>query len=215
MEIVAFIAVFVVSFLLGSIPSGVIISRVFFHKDIRDTGSGNIGTTNAMRAMGKKGGVVVFLMDFGKGVLSGLLAGVIAGVILSPSGLTPEFGQICLCGSFIGCILGHIFCPWLGFHGGKGVAVAIGCMFMTLGPIGSVVEIVVFAGVVLATKMVSAGSVSAAVVFPFLTLYFYWGNPVAWVFCLCAALIVIWAHRGNIERIKNGTERRIGESKEK
>ncbi len=112
------------SALLGSIPWGVIISRAFFHTDIREHGSGNIGTTNAMRTMGKKGGVAVFVLDFGKGVASGLLAlGAlwlfVPGAGLLPEAAFPTYDQT-LSAAFLGCVLGHIFSPWLDFKGGKG-----------------------------------------------------------------------------------------------
>ena len=81
--ILGLIGTFAIAFALGSIPWGVVIGKVFFHTDIRESGSGNIGTTNAMRVIGKKGGVAVFLLDFGKGLLSGYLATVIGGICLS------------------------------------------------------------------------------------------------------------------------------------
>ena len=131
---------FAVSFLLGSIPWGVIVSKLAYHKDIRDEGSGNIGTTNAFRAMGKAGGALVFVLDFGKGLLSGWLAFwfwaplagwaeidySLAGATLPATveGLPVDAGALALALAFAGCTLGHIFSPWLKFKGGKGIAVA-------------------------------------------------------------------------------------------
>ena len=171
---------FIVSFLLGSIPWGVIVSKLAFHKDIREEGSGNIGTTNAFRAMGKAGGAVVFLLDFGKGVLSGWLAAwvfapAIAGVAVDgtaaegqallaafgPTGVNPV--SLCLALAFAGCTLGHIFSPWLKFHGGKGIAVAAACLLFVYGPVGFFIEIAVFALGILITRCVSVGSIAAAV----------------------------------------------------
>ena len=144
---------FIVSFLLGSIPWGVIVSKLAFHKDIRDEGSGNIGTTNAFRAMGKVGGALVFVLDFGKGLLSGwlaafvfapaiaavpvdaatsdgqLLLGVFGGPALNPVGLA-------LALAFAGCTLGHIFSPWLKFKGGKGTQCGAACLWFVFGPVG-------------------------------------------------------------------------------
>ena len=132
---------FIVSFLLGSIPWGVIVSKLAFHKDIRDEGSGNIGTANAFRAMGKVGGALVFVLDFGKGLLSGWLAAFVFAPAIAAvpvDAVTPDgqlllgiFGNpalnpvgLALALAFAGCTLGHIFSPWLKFKGGKGIAVA-------------------------------------------------------------------------------------------
>ncbi len=218
----------VISFLLGSIPWGVIISRVFFHTDVREHGSGNIGTTNAIRTMGKAGGYAVFALDFGKGIASGAIASafglsLMPGNVLGVVAFVQAFGgadnpfayiqQVCLAVAFLGCVMGHIFCPWLGFKGGKGIAVAVGCLFCTFGVVGAVLELVIFAVVVVVTKYVSAGSITAAVACPFFSLYFFWGNPVAFVLCTLVALTVIWAHRENIARLRAGTESKIGSKK--
>ncbi len=222
--------IFALSFLLGSIPWGVVISRVFYHTDVREHGSGNIGTTNAMRTMGKVGGSAVFLLDFGKGVLSGIIGGAFAASSFmtdpdvvqafysaagSPAGLDAStvLWQICITVAFLGCVWGHIFCPWLGFHGGKGIAVAVGCLFSTFGPIGALIELLLFAVLVIATRYVSVGSIAAAVLCPFLALYFFWGNIIAVVLCCLAAITVIWAHRENIARLRAGNENRVGSKK--
>ncbi len=212
-------AVFFASALLGSIPWGVIISRVFFRTDIRDHGSGNIGTTNAMRTMGKKGGVAVFVLDFGKGIASGFVAlGVlwtfVPGAGLSPAAAFPTYDQM-LSIAFLGCVLGHIFSPWLDFKGGKGIAVAIGCLFVTYGVVPSLIEIAIFAVLVLATRYVSLGSVAAALACPFFALYCFWGDALSIALCTIAGLTVVWAHRGNIKRLAAGNERRVGDKKEK
>lgn len=222
---------FIVSFLLGSTP-GASSSRSWpFTRNIRDEGSGNIGTTNAFRAMGKVGGALVFVLDFGKGLLSGwlaafvfapaiaavpvdavtpdgqLLLGIFGNPALNPGG--PRFGP-----RFAGCTLGHIFSPWLKFKGGKGIAVAVGCLFVTFGVMGALLEIAVFAVVVAISRFVSAGSLAAAIVCPIFAAYYFLFqafDPIAWVLCLVTALVVIWAHRGNIHRLATGTERRIGD----
>ena len=233
------VVLFAVAFLLGSIPWGVIISKVFFKKDIRNEGSGNIGTTNAMRSMGKVGGSAVFLLDFGKGLLSGAIALAVAGLLLADNPATGQplvlplltavtgdkmlaydmtldgafVKQICLAVAFLGCIWGHIFSPWLGFKGGKGIAVAVGCLFMTFGPVGALLELSIFIVLVVATRFVSLGSVAAAVACPFFSLYFFWGNWFAIVICTIAAITVVWAHRENIGRLIAGNERRIADKK--
>lgn len=198
------------TFLLGSMPSGVIIGKVFYHTDIRQQGSGNIGTTNAIRTMGKAGGVTVFVMDF----LKGLLAGFLGVWLFSAMAGTGSFGvEECKACAFIGCAFGHIFSPWLGFHGGKGIAVSVGCLFVTFGPVGALLELGVFIILVLVTRYVSVGSIAAAVVcFP-LSTYYFWGHLLAIAVCWLVALAVVWAHRGNIVRLRNGCENRIGDKK--
>lgn len=211
------VALFVVTFLLGSIPWGVVISRVFYHDDIRKHGSGNIGTTNALRTMGKAGGAAVFVLDFGKGVLSGFLAMATLWLFVPGGGISVQsaasseivyHAYVAL--AFLGCVLGHIFSPWLKFKGGKGIAVAVGCLFVTFGWAGACLELLIFAILVACTRYVSVGSLAAALACPFFALYFFWGEWLAWAFCTLAALAVMWAHRGNVERLRAGTENRIG-----
>ncbi|MEF9876815.1 MAG: glycerol-3-phosphate 1-O-acyltransferase PlsY [Gordonibacter sp.] len=212
------IGLFVVSFLLGSIPFGLIISKVFYHTDIREHGSGNIGTTNAIRTMGKVGGYAVFVLDFGKGLLSGVLAGVASSMIV---GQEIEANALAnpatLLGiAFLACTWGHIFSPWLKFKGGKGIAVAVGCLFMTFGPLGACLELLIFIVLVVATKRVSIGSIASAAAVPFFAAYYFLFAtfaPLAWVFCSIAGLTVVWAHRENIKRLRAGTESRIGDKK--
>lgn len=210
------IGTFIIAFGLGSIPWGIVIGKLFFHTDIRESGSGNIGTTNAMRVIGKGGGVAVFLLDFGKGLLSGWLATVIGGAVLSgaaPAGFEWVSMNEFLALSFIGCISGHIYSPWLGFHGGKGIAVAVGCLFFVFGPIGALLELAIFIVLVAATRYVSVGSIAAAVACPFFALYFYWGDPFAWALVTLSAALVFHAHRANMQRLREGTESRIGDKK--
>ncbi|HIT45668.1 MAG TPA: glycerol-3-phosphate 1-O-acyltransferase PlsY [Candidatus Aphodovivens excrementavium] len=210
------VCLFVVCFLLGSIPWGLIISKLFYHTDIREHGSGNIGTTNAMRTMGKKGGAAVFLLDFGKGLLAGFLPLVACWFFVPGGGVSPDspLSYATYQGvGFLGCVWGHIFSPWLKFKGGKGIAVAVGSLFFTFGPVGALIELAVFIVVVVASRYVSAGSLAAAVVCPFLSLWIFWGEWPAWAMCVIAALTVIWAHRGNIARLRAGSESRIGSKK--
>jgi glycerol-3-phosphate acyltransferase PlsY len=208
---IVLIVVLAISFLLGSLPSGVIIGKCIYHVDIREVGSGNIGTTNAIRAFGKKGGYLVFLMDFGKGLLAGLLAMLITSAFASAEGMftTGDAMAMALAG---GC-LGHVFSPWLGFHGGKGIAVSIGALFFVFGPIPALIELASFIVVVVLTKYISAGSITAAVLCPFMSFYVFWGDWFAAIVCALVGILVVWAHRANISRLRAGTENRIGSSK--
>lgn len=224
---------FLIAFLLGSIPWGVIISRGFYHTDVREHGSGNIGTTNAMRTLGKVGGSAVFVLDFGKGVVAGIIATVFATQVLTDmtalrefcislglTGPNPEnnflhyrLTQICLSVAFLGCIWGHIFSPWLKFKGGKGIAVAVGCLVSTFGITGTLLELLIFVVLVATTKYVSVGSIAAAAACPFFSMYYLAGNYISVVICTIAALTVIWAHRENIKRLLAGNENKIGDKK--
>lgn len=204
-----------VCFLLGSIPWGVVISRGFYHTDVRSHGSGNIGTTNSFRALGKVGGAAVFLLDFGKGLLSGAAAWWVCFGSGLVSDLATGTQQVIYAVAFIGCVWGHVFSPWLRFRGGKGIAVAVGCLLVVFGVWPTLLEIAIFALMVALTRRVSVGSLSAAVACPLIALYLYWGNWLAWLLFALAAITVIWAHRQNIQRLMAGTESRIGGFRDK
>lgn len=230
------IGLFAVCFLLGSVPWGLIISKLFFKKDIRQEGSGNIGTTNAMRTIGKVGGAAVFVLDFGKGLASGFFGLGVASLLVadavgvealytmalgSKQAAVQAIGggsveRLCVAVAFAACTWGHIFSPWLKFKGGKGIAVAIGCLFVTYGAVGACLELAIFIVLVVATRYVSVGSVAAAAACPFFSAYYFLFEhmePVSFVLCAAAGLTVLWAHRGNIGRLRAGTERRIGDKK--
>ena len=108
-----------------------------------------------------------------------------------------------------------MFSPWLKFKGGKGIAVAVGCLVSTFGLTGTLIELAIFVILVAATKYVSVGSIAAAVACPFLSAYFLAGNPISVVICTIAALTVVWAHRENIKRLLAGNENKIGDKKRK
>lgn len=213
MQLLWFIVCLVIAFLLGSIPNGVLVGKYIYGIDIRERGSGNIGTTNALRALGGKAGALVFALDFGKGLVSGLIAAVIAAHVVqdaAAAGVFPSYKDFTAV-AFFGCTLGHIFSPWLGFKGGKGIAVAVGCLFVTFGPLGACIELGVFGILVALSRYVSLGSVAAAVLCPFLALSYFWGDWLGWVLCATVGIVVLWAHRGNIERLIQGSERKLGE----
>lgn len=226
---------FLVAYLIGSIPWGVIVSRVIFDTDIRKEGSGNIGATNAVRTMGFSGGAIVFLLDFGKGVLAGALGWFVCTDLLVTDyfdstfllfGLFTENAPqtfialedgsvpiLCSAVAFLGVTWGHIFSPWLLFRGGKGISAAAGCEIFALGPLGLLVDVVVFALGIAASRFVSVGSILAAVACPFIALWLRWGHWGAIILITLAAITVIWAHSGNIKRLVNGTEHRLGVKK--
>lgn len=231
MVIALLILLFITTFLIGSIPWGVIISKKKYHSDIRKEGSGNIGATNALRTLGKTGGLAVFLLDFSKGVISGALGFFLFGYLLSNVFFldTAYFftflygaegtaqteiakgGASVLCASvaFLGSVLGHIFSPWLKFRGGKGISVSVGAEFFSIGIVGTLIEIAIFALTCAISKIVSLGSILAAIALPFIALWILWGNWLAYILVCIVAVVVIIAHASNIERIASGTENKI------
>lgn len=214
---VLLVIAFVAAFLVGSVPWGVVISKKFFDKDVRDYGSGNIGTTNAFRALGSEGGTAVFALDFGKGIVAELIAMLL--FTLSPQdflGFDVQETRALFTGvALIGAVLGHVFSPWLKGKGGKGVATAGGALFFVFGFIGGIIELAVFAATVIKTRYVSAGSLCAAVACTLLGfLYFIFPHFQAYSLpafgcCVLTTLLVFWAHRSNIKRLKEGTESKI------
>ena len=185
----------ILAYLIGSIPSGLILGKLFWHKDLREHGSHNIGATNAWRTLGKGAGIAVFIADSLKGQ-----AGVALGLTLVGTPLAAVIG-----GLF--AIIGHSFSIFLRFHGGKGVATSLGVLTMLMGNVTLIVFAVWFA-IVYTTRYVSLGSVVAGFLTPILAALF--GYPMEYVlFTVIAAILVIVRHRENIVRLMNGTENKI------
>ncbi len=185
---------FLVAFFLGSIPTGYLMVKAIKGEDIRKTGSGNIGATNVGRALGKKWFALVLLLDALKGFLP-------TGAALLLFGIYPSISAFC------GAFLGHIFTPWLGFKGGKGVATGLGA-FLALDPLAMAVGIAVWLIVFLIGRYVSLASVIAAVsVFLFIT--FAQGNLPLSILSGAVAIAVWFTHRSNMKRLLEGTENRV------
>jgi glycerol-3-phosphate acyltransferase PlsY len=208
MSALLLLATLIVTFLLGSIPWGIIISRLFYKTDIRTVGSGNIGAANALRTLGKRGGAAVFILDFGKGLLAGFIGWLVFAYLVPPDGGLRQ--QDFLTAAFFGCVYGHIFSPWLKFKGGKGIAVAVGCLFITFGWFWTLAELGLFIVLVVLTRYVSIGSIAAAIVCPFVALWLFWGDWLSFAFCVAVSLVIIWAHRDNMKRLREGSEHRLG-----
>lgn len=191
------------SYLLGSIPFGYLLVRIFRGTDIRQSGSGNIGATNVARTAPALGAATLVL-----DALKGFAAVLITRLWITPHTATPA--AVILAVSALFAILGHIFPLWLGFRGGKGVATGLGSLLM-LAPKAILVMIGVFAAIVLAFRYVSLGSIIAVTMFPVLAwiLDGYGHEPFA-IACFAAASVVIVAkHRTNIYRLVSGTENRV------
>jgi acyl phosphate:glycerol-3-phosphate acyltransferase len=206
----------IISYLLGSIPTSIIVARKARGIDIRQHGSGNAGGTNVIRVLGWKAGVFVILLDIAKGMVATMLVARLMEGPLPFSNATP-FDDFTVVQIIAGCsaILGHIWTVFAGFKGGKGIATA-GGMLIGIAPVEVAVSFGVFAIVFLLTHYVSLGSLSAAVAFP-LTMFFrenvflvdVRGYGTLIFFAIGISLLIIYTHRANISRLLAGTENRI------
>jgi acyl phosphate:glycerol-3-phosphate acyltransferase len=207
----------VLSYLIGSVPTSIIVARKFRGIDIRQHGSGNAGGTNVIRVLGWKAGLFVIAMDMAKGLVSTMFVARLMYGQLPYENVTP-FDDFTVVQIIAGCsaILGHIWTVFAGFRGGKGIATA-GGMLIGIAPVEVAVSFGVFALVFLFTHYVSLGSLSAAVAFP-LTMYFREhvfmvdidGYNTLIFFSIGISLLIIYTHRTNIGRLLKGTENRIG-----
>ena len=193
----------VVGYLLGAIPASFLICKWGFGLDLRTFGSGNVGATNALRALGAKAGVPSLLCDALKGT-----AAVLFGAWLLPGG--GPFGSLVfplLCG--VAAILGHTYTFWLGFKGGKGVATGAG-VFAALAPVPLALSVVVFLLVVITTRYVSLASILSAVSLSAWIVLFTPERAVPLVsIALPLAAFIAWRHRENMKRLIAGTESKI------
>ncbi|MGM0471172.1 MAG: glycerol-3-phosphate 1-O-acyltransferase PlsY [Bacillota bacterium] len=193
----SYLVVLVVGYLLGSIPFGLLLTRLVKGVDIREYGSGNIGATNAYRVMGFGMGIIVALFDISKGYISVVLAQYIVGtnpLVIILAGLA--------------AIVGHNWSLFLNFNGGRGVATSVGVLINLL-PQTVLVAFFVWLVVVLTMRYVSLGSIVGALLIPMLA--FLLDRPLPYVgLGLAIAVFVIYRHRPNIKRLLRGEEKKIG-----
>jgi glycerol-3-phosphate acyltransferase PlsY len=191
------------AYLLGSIPFGYLLVRIFRKEDVRDTGSGNIGATNVARAGGKGLGLLTLLLDALKGYVAVIIAAHLApNTVHGPSTLAAA--------AAVAAVVGHVFPMWLRFHGGKGIATALG-VFLALVPLVALAAVGVFALIVATTRLVSLGSILAAVSIPLLALLLVPHRSAALLAGLSLiSLLSIIKHHANIVRLLHGTESRFG-----
>lgn len=204
-------------YLLGSILFGVLISKVLYNDDVRSHGSGNAGMTNVLRTYGKLAAVLTTLGDVGKSV-----AAVRLGRLLFTALLGGQTALDPVCGAYLAaifCMIGHSRPVFFGFKGGKGVLVGAGAALATE-PLVCAVLLGIFLVEFAITRIVSLGSIIIAALYPVATLINLLAHgadaaTVAFstVCCTIMAAMVIWLHRSNIERLKNGTEYRFGKKK--
>jgi glycerol-3-phosphate acyltransferase PlsY len=188
-----------VAYLLGSIPFGYLLVRIFLHADIREQGSGNIGATNVARSGAKGLGVATLLLDLGKAYVAVVIARHVSGGNYDV--------QVA---AAVAAVLGHVFPVWLRFRGGKGVASALG-VFLALSWPSAVAILLVFVVVFALTKYVSLASIAGSATFPLFGFYFVaLRTPMVVFGFLFLPLLVIVKHHGNIRRLMGGTESRFG-----
>ena len=207
---VAYIVSAILAYAIGSIMFSVIVSRKLAGFDVREKGSKNAGSTNMLRTVGKKGAIITLICDILKGVIAILIAMLIAKIanITEPS-------KILLMKYIAGfaVILGHTYPIFFEFRGGKGVATSLGVLLMLNWKLGLIA--LIFALLLMAfTKMVSVGSISAAILYPILVLFIedrknFGVILISWLI----AILVIFNHRTNIKRLKEGKENKISFSK--
>ena len=193
LQVAGFAVLLVLAYLVGSIPFGVIIGKAFYGVDVRQHGSGNVGTTNVFRVLGKRAGVAVLIAD----MLKGFIPALIAVNVFDPwpaifIAAAPE--------------VGHMYSIFLRGSGGKGVATGAGIV-LALVPVIFLICLLVWIAVILMTRYVSLASLMAAVLVPVLT--FLLSSPVPYkIAAVLVMIIIFWAHRGNIGRLLKGTEHR-------
>jgi glycerol-3-phosphate acyltransferase PlsY len=209
MPALTYLLISLVAYLLGSIPFGYILVRLFLKEDIRTRGSGNIGATNVMRSGSKGLGALTFLLDACKGYAAVFLAARIAAIPTLP----PVNHQNAAALAALFAILGHVYTVWLRFKGGKGVATALG-VFLALAPWAALAGLALFLVAVVLTRYVSLGSILAAVAFPICALLFPHASrtPLLIAVFFFVPILVIFKHRQNITRLLHGTENRFGKS---
>ena len=207
----AYIIVAIIAYLIGSVNFSILISKKMAGFDVREKGSGNAGTTNMLRSVGKKAAAITLICDILKGVISIVIAIIVGNIAKNLD------RELLLQIAGIAVVLGHTFPIFFGFKGGKGVATSLGVLLMSNWQIGLIC--LVFAVVLMAlTRMVSLGSCAAAVLFPVLTLFINQhytvltdgkSGRVYFVYSVILAIIVLYNHRSNIKRILNGTENKL------
>jgi acyl phosphate:glycerol-3-phosphate acyltransferase len=191
-EMEALLVIF--SYLLGSVPSGLIIGKLS-GLDVRKAGSGNIGATNVARLLGKKIGLLTLVADTAKGLIPILLAQEI--------GLSDPISALVGIAAF----LGHVYPIFLKFKGGKGVATGFGVL-LGLAPLATTILLLIFAAVAVMTRIVSLSSMVSAVAAP-LVLWLFYYSPTYIIMAALIAIMIVFRHYANIQRLLNGTEPRF------
>lgn len=194
----------ILAYLMGSIPTGIIISKKFSNIDIQSEGSGNIGATNVARLLGKKFGALTLLGDIIKGCVPVVLA-----LWLIGTGNLKADVRISLVALF--AVVGHMYPIFLGFRGGKGIATSAG-VFLVLSPLAVLADILIFLLVLIKWRIVSLGSLCAALCMPVLVALFT-DSKIFILLAVTIAALIFFRHRENIEKLLHGEEKRWGTPK--
>lgn len=185
-----------IGYLLGSISTGVVLSKSFANTDIRSQGSGNAGTTNMLRILGRKMALFTFIGDMLKGIIAVFIGKALVGGDLG--------GML----GVVGAVLGHYFPLYFGFKGGKGIATSFGSLLFVF-PVQALLAFAVFLILVAMTHYVSAGSIAAAITLPLLVILTHPENVPVCIITACIGISVIWRHRANIKRLLSHTESKL------
>ena len=213
-----------VGFLLGGLRGAIVSVRLFKHEDIRKFGSGNAGLTNVLRCFGKGCGIVTLIIDLCKGAAAMALAQAIGKALgwaplAEGTGAAHDFRWLCYIAAVF-VVLGHVYPIWHGFRGGKGVLVGVS-VFLVINPLTFVILMAVFGIVLWRSKYVSLASCTASLCVIPVTLLLehfqrgtYWHIAVLYTILIAiAAILIVWSHRENIQRLRAGNERKIGTKK--
>lgn len=201
------------AYLLGSFPSALIIGKYVFETDIRQHGSGNPGSTNALRVFGWQGALMVFVLDVAKGLLAVLLGLFFLNYLVSPSILADSrfLDTFLLAIAGYSAILGHCFSPFMDYRGGKGIATTLGVIVVLFDLQTVMIVAVIWFVVVGLTRYVSVASLSAVYVLPFISFFMYSQNVWLLVFSILLFILVSYTHRENIGRLARGKELKISD----
>lgn len=200
---IGIIFLLIVAYVMGSFPMGLWVGQAFFKKDIRKSGSGNIGATNAYRILGPWASLIVLLGDF----LKGAAPVIIMQSVKASAALMPWL----VVAAGVLAMLGHTFSIFLKFKGGKGVATSVG-VITVLSPKIMLILLVFWLTILLLTRYVSVSSIATAILYPVLVVFWQGQNTPLVVFSLLVATLIIYKHRANIKRLFEGTELKIGKA---
>lgn len=195
-NLLSILIVIVAGYLLGSISTGVVLSKLFAKTDIRSQGSGNAGTTNMLRVLGRRMALFTFIGDMLKGIIA---------VFIGKWLIGGELGGLL---GVVGAVLGHYYPLYFGFKGGKGIATSFGSLLFVF-PVQALLAFAVFLILVAVTHYVSVGSIAAAITLPLLIVITHFQEPMLWIITVCIGASVVWRHRANIKRLMNHTENKL------
>ena len=195
-NLLSILIVIAAGYLLGSISTGVVLSRLFAKTDIRSQGSGNAGTTNMLRVLGRRMALFTFIGDMLKGIIA---------VFIGKWLIGGELGGLL---GVVGAVLGHYYPLYFGFKGGKGIATSFGSLLFVF-PVQALLAFAVFLILVAVTHYVSVGSIAAAITLPLLIVITRFQEPTLWIITVCIGASVVWRHRANIKRLMNHTENKL------